>query len=588
MDQRAVREGLGRVLASPGFAKAHRLSRFLQYLVEETLAGRQDVLKEYTIGVEIYQRKLDYDPKIDAIVRVEASRLRTKLKQYYGGIGKDDPVRIDLPPGGYIPVLWNGPLASTVVRAEPRPVTARPARRRCLVLAAAAVAMIALVTLAAFRLVSGGGQTLSLAVEPLANLTGDAEMGQLAAEVTQQFTNALAQVEGFSVKTHSRDASARIEGSVERAGDRACVLLRLVRPDGYQAWSRKYVSLPDAHVPFTDAVSQLAARTLRAQFAGDPARLHAEAHSATPEATALYLKGHELWNTQLGPGVEQSAALFHQAILRDPRFARAYEGLSASELYLRDLDPKDAQGHLSRARQAAQQAIALDDRLSEAHARLGNIRLYLDWNFPAAEQELLRAVILNPGRSEISRWFALAAQLRHHDSEARHELELGAIANGASEVILTELARMDFEAGDRASARRLQRLALQADPRYKLAHLLAGRMHQAAGEFDLAAREFRSCQSPGTFGIRCTAALGELCARTGQTAEALRIARSLPLFWLAALVYLGLNDRVLALRALEQSYSAHESELPWISVDPRFAQLRGEPGYQRLVRSMGL
>jgi serine/threonine-protein kinase len=444
--------------------------------------------------------------------------------------------------------------------------------------------------MAAYRLVSGrdSQSRLSLAIEPLANLSGDPEMGRLGADLTQQLAYDLAEEHGFAVMTRTRGTGAVIQGSVERVGDHKQVLLRLVRPDGYQVWSAKYVSLPGAHAPFADAVSQLAARTLGAQFAGNPAGLHAAAQPAKPDAMGLYLKGHELWNTQLRPGIEQSAALFHQAILRDRRFARAYEGLSASELYLCDLDPKNAPDHLSRARQAAQQAIALDDRMSDAHGRLGNIQLYLDWNFVAAEQELLRAVILNPGRSELTRWFALAAQLRHHDGEARHELESGALATSASEVILTELARMDFEAGDTVSAWRLERLAIEADPRYKLAHLLAGRMHQAAGELDEAAREFTSCQSPGAFGIRCTAALAGSRARTGKTADALRVARSLPLSWLAALVYLELNDREQALRALEQSYADHEAELPWISVDRRFAPLRGEPRYQQVLRSMGL
>jgi hypothetical protein len=223
----------------------------------------------------------------------------------------------------------------------------------------------------------------------------------------------------------------------------------------------------------------------------------------------------------------------------------------------------------------------------DAHGRLGNIELYLDWNFAAAEQELLRAVVLNPGKSEITRWFALAAQLRHHDGEARHELESGALANSGSEVILTELARTDFEAGDTVSAWRLERLAIEADPRYKLAHLLAGRMHQAAGEWDEAAREFTSCQSPGAFGIRCTAALAELRARTGHTAEALRIAKSLPLSWLIALVYLGMNDQEQALRALEQSHADHEAELPWISVDPRFTPLQSEPRCQKTAALHG-
>jgi hypothetical protein len=101
----AIREQLLRMLDSPIFVHSHRLSRFLRFTVETTLAGQAEVLKEYLIGTEVYDRKPPYHPSVDSIVRSEARRLRNKLKQYYESVGKDDSVFIYYRPGGYAPVF---------------------------------------------------------------------------------------------------------------------------------------------------------------------------------------------------------------------------------------------------------------------------------------------------------------------------------------------------------------------------------------------------------------------------------------------------------------------------------------------------
>jgi TolB-like protein len=163
-----VRRQLDRLLASPGFANAGRMSRFLKFIVERTLAGERDRLKEYVIGVEVFDRDADYDPRVDAIVRVEASRLRSKLAEYYGGEGRNDPVVLGLPKGGYAPVIdihgsrgapgaaangaaTNGTAAAPAaaaaqaVLAEPAVAAARAQRRAWL---AGAVLLTAAATLA--------------------------------------------------------------------------------------------------------------------------------------------------------------------------------------------------------------------------------------------------------------------------------------------------------------------------------------------------------------------------------------------------------------------------------------------------------
>src|SRR5215471_10060493 len=100
-----VREQLARVVNSPGFVSSPRLIRFLAHIVNQTIDGDLDSLKEFSIAMAVFDRT-DYDPNIDAIVRVEARRLRSKLKAYYEeGPGMSDPVLIGLRPGSYVPIF---------------------------------------------------------------------------------------------------------------------------------------------------------------------------------------------------------------------------------------------------------------------------------------------------------------------------------------------------------------------------------------------------------------------------------------------------------------------------------------------------
>lgn len=100
-------EHLARVTGSRRFRLSHRLSRFLQFAVNEALEGHRERLKEYVIGVEVFQRTEAFDPRIDSIVRVEAGRLRTKLLLYYRTEGRDDEIRILFSRGSYVPRFFH-------------------------------------------------------------------------------------------------------------------------------------------------------------------------------------------------------------------------------------------------------------------------------------------------------------------------------------------------------------------------------------------------------------------------------------------------------------------------------------------------
>ena len=122
-DPETIRDCLDRIVRSKGFRRSQRMVRFLRFAVQKTLEGKDDELKEYAVGVEVFDRGESFDPAADNIVRVEANRLRSKLKSYYEAEGEDDPAVINFPRGGYVPEFRfaeaqrDGPAAGGRVRS---------------------------------------------------------------------------------------------------------------------------------------------------------------------------------------------------------------------------------------------------------------------------------------------------------------------------------------------------------------------------------------------------------------------------------------------------------------------------------------
>jgi len=252
-----IRHQLKRLLASPVFTSSARLRRFLEFVVEKTLAGEGDRLKEYVIGVEVFDRDAQYDPRVDSIVRVEAARLRTKLAEYYHGEGRDDAVVLTLPKGGYAPVLTlaqrpavgaEHDVAASAV-APPPDSTAHGASRRGWTFGAVAV-------LAAAIIVGAAGPWTQvdaprIAVLPFVPSSADVDQA-LAARLTEGVTAALVRTGTAEIVASStvralasspvraRDLAAElaadvlIEANVARHGDRVSVEARAVRGDREQ------------------------------------------------------------------------------------------------------------------------------------------------------------------------------------------------------------------------------------------------------------------------------------------------------------------------------------------------------------------
>jgi tetratricopeptide (TPR) repeat protein len=156
LEAEALRRELERVLGSPGFARNDRLSRFLRFVVERHTEGRDHELKESVVGVEVFGRKPDYNPKFDPIVRTEARRLRARLNEYYQGAGASDSMVIELPKGGYVPLLRQHPAVAG--EAERRTGLSLAVKPRFVLAAACLTAAVAIVGSTWF---APGGRTKS-------------------------------------------------------------------------------------------------------------------------------------------------------------------------------------------------------------------------------------------------------------------------------------------------------------------------------------------------------------------------------------------------------------------------------------------
>ena len=247
----AITAELERILGSKGFANAGRLSRLLRYVVERTLAGEADQLKEYAVGVEVFDRDDKYDPRLDSIVRVEAGRLRSRLEEYYNGEGAQDEVRIVLPRGGYSAQFERRsepavpPAVVTESGSGDPKEGAASTKWAVWALAVSAVAVVAAV--AAWSL---GGQTqtpgTSIAVLAFEQYSSSGEDESVAAQVTDGVTSELARLGTLSVVSHTSamqfagerkplreiattlDADVVVEGSIQNTAEGIVVMVRLV------------------------------------------------------------------------------------------------------------------------------------------------------------------------------------------------------------------------------------------------------------------------------------------------------------------------------------------------------------------------
>jgi TolB-like protein len=288
-EQEAIRQQLDRILHSGPFHQSQRRQRFLEYLVNEALAGRGERLKGYNVGLEVFDRPETFDPVVDPIVRIEAARLREKLLEYYATEGKDDPIRIGLPKGTYAPLIEFLEGEKQIQNISQRRLRGRigaPALALILVLGAVGAWLSreiwapGLERQAEERL-TGVPQGPAIAVLPFVNLSGDPQQEYFSDGLTEDLMTALSrassdlrvlarnttfQYKGKPVNAPElgRELGVRyvLEGSVRRADHDVRVTAQLIDTEtGAHIWADKFDrKMADIFLVQDEIVSRIVAK----------------------------------------------------------------------------------------------------------------------------------------------------------------------------------------------------------------------------------------------------------------------------------------------------------------------------------------
>jgi TolB-like protein len=423
-DQKAVRQALERILKSGPFAQSQRRQRFLEYIVKETLAGRGDRLKGYTIAREVFDRPEEFDPNLDPIVRMEAARLRDRLREYYEGDGRNDPIRIELRKGTYTPQIeFRQPPASD------HPSDGPPRSRGSTLPLAASMLAVLLVLLAGFGAWWWWTPSVpladkaSIAVLPFENIGNDPQWDRLADGITEDIITDLSHSKDLfvvarnstevyrgkpaDVRTIGRDLGVRylLEGSIQPSGDQIRVTAQLVDTrTGAHVWSERYDRPGEDLFTVQNDVTQRIAATI-AGSEGAVAEAERSLLRRKPPAnlTAFdtYLLGMEAKHKVTKEALLEAEGLFRKAIALDPQLARAYYGLATVQMYLIDLGLAPSMDEaLSRMMGAARRAVQLDPNDGKTHLALGGAYAY----HGKAEQALAefdRAETLSPSDADL-------------------------------------------------------------------------------------------------------------------------------------------------------------------------------------------
>jgi len=621
-----VRTELDRILASESFHGSPPLRRFLRYTVEHSLHGEADQLKEYRLGVEVFGRRPSYEPQRDPIVRLEARRLRAKLREYYEDEGRQDPVRISVPKGGYAATFAaNGHGELSALLPPPQvtsPTEPVPSLSRNTKIGTAAVICVVALLLVGWTLsrrsgpMSGAGsrQMISMAVLPLQNLSGDPTLDYLVDGITENLIDNLSRLPGLRLIASSTvfrytgkgsdprkvgqdlHAEAVLTGKLLERGDNLIVQTELVDvAKGSSLWNGQY-NRKLGEIQFVqEDISRDILRQLRVHLTGEQTVRLGQPQTESSEAFQFYLRGRYNLNKRTAEGFTRAIEYFDQAIAKDPQYALAYAGRADSYILLAEYTVLPSKEALPKAQEAAAKALELDETLAEAHTSLGAVRADYEWDWQGAENELRRAIELNPSYATAHQWYAeLLSQQGRHD-EAIAEIQRARELDPLSLIINAIAGRILLFAGKIDPAIEQMRKTLEIDPNFSIVNYDLGKAYLRKQMFSQAIAEFQ--KSVNLFKVsERDAALGYAYARVGKDAEAhhlletyLQQSKRTYVSWYGiAFIYSGLGDNDQAFACLEKAYEKHDVRLRDVKVEPLFESMHFDPRFARLVSRIGL
>ena len=426
---REIRAYLEHLLGSAAFRASARRRRLLAYVVDRTLAGEAGRLKAYDIGLAVLGRDERFDPTNDPIVRIEFGRLRRDLDRYYGGEGQDDPIRVSIPKGRYLPAFAIRP-ATVPTLAEPAAPTQaalswrRLDRRWAWASGLCVVGLLAAAGLLELRSASRQAQATgpALVVVPFQRLSGD-EDGQLLAD---GLTNGLiadlmrfddlqvfaAGSDGDSGKPlpgNAREAPAYVlHGGVEREATELRVTARLVdRMSEQVLWSQRY-DQPLTPAKLLDVQDDIAAK-IASRLAQDYGVVNLDASRqlarAVPETMFAYdcVQRAFAFRRTFAPAEYPSVrACLEEAVQRDPLYAAAWAMLAFAHMdaaRFELVEPAARPGELDAGLEAAQRAVALAPDAVRSLQSLAALS-FARGDFDEAERMQRRVIALNPHNPE--------------------------------------------------------------------------------------------------------------------------------------------------------------------------------------------
>jgi len=497
-------------------------------------------------------------------------------------------------------------------------VPTRPAGPKRLAWVLAGVGAVGLMI--AFALTEGiwqrasqGPSIRSLAVLPLENLSGDPEQEYFADGMTEQLTADVSRISRLRVISRTSvmqyknarkslpeiarelNVDAVLEGSVVRAGDRVRVTARLIRAaTDENIWAQSYErDLRDVLTLQGDVATSIAREIDVALTPQEESRL-ARGRRVEPEAHQAFLLGRFHAGTGIEEGLRKAIPYFKAAIEKDPGYAEAHAGLAEAYLFLAsNYDrPRDV---IPLAKMAASNALELDESLADAHAHMGFIHLFYDWDGPAAEREFARAIQLNPSLSSA------------HIYRAGHMLATGKSADAIPEVRLAlQLDPLSLRAHalgtiflifarqyDEAIA--LAHKALELQPRFGLALGFQGLAYAEQGRFAEAVANLEKAAQLDK-GAMVALFRAHVHAVAGNRSEAEKITKEVEKEaehryicpYEIATAYVSLRDHDKAYEWLRRGIAERADCMAWLGVEPWMEPFRSDPRYEEVLRDVGL
>ncbi len=455
----------------------------------------------------------------------------------------------------------------------------------------------------------------SIAVIPFVNQNKDPNDEWISDGLTESIINNLTQVPNLKVIARSSvfrykgqemdpvvvgkklGVRAVLTGRLTQRGDNMLISVELIDiRDNKQLWGEQYERRLTDMLSVQREMAREITNNLRPTLSGVEQSRMNKPMTASSEAYELYLKGRFYWNKRTPSDLQKAISLFEEAVDKDPNYAMAYSGIADSYALLTAYTIEPPRQLMPKAKEAALKALALDDNLAAAHASLGQVTAYYDYDFPTAEREYRRAIELNPNYATAHQWLAehLAATKRNDEAlvEIRRALELdpfSVIMNRIYADILVDGRKYD-------EAIRQYQKAIDLDPNFPTAHYFLGRAYEAKGMYDDAVKSYTRASELGTVLKDVLVKTNDVYKKSGWKAylqfnlDQLVVnapQRRFPPFTIATFyAKLGRDDD--ALMWLEKGYEERDFRMTLISVAFEFDRLRSDPRFRELVRRMGL